>query len=63
VLQSGMGEIAPVGDAEGLAKAILRVLSHREAYQRSRQEIAERWSIESTAKKYEALYQRMLRAA
>ncbi|MGC9522461.1 MAG: glycosyltransferase family 4 protein [Anaerolineae bacterium] len=60
VLQTGMGEIAPVGDPDGLAEAILKVLDRPEAYVRSAEEIAERFSTGRTVEAYEALFQRML---
>ncbi len=60
VLQTGMGEIAPVGDPQGLAEAILKVLDNREAYVRSREEIAERFSAERTVTAYDSLLQTML---
>ncbi len=60
VLQTGMGEIVPVGDARALAEAILRVVSRRERYIRSREEIARRWSTEQTAAAYEALFEQLL---
>ncbi len=62
VLQTGMGEIAPVGDAGGLADAILKVLDNREDYVRPREEIEARFSTEKTVVEYEALFQRMLEA-
>lgn len=62
VLQSGMGEVVPVGDSEALAEAIMRVLSDKEAYVRPAEEIRERWSTERTAAGYESLFQRLLGA-
>ena len=62
VLQTGMGEIAPIGDAGGLADAILKVLDNRENYMRPREEIEARFSTEKTVVEYEALFQRMLEA-
>jgi glycosyltransferase involved in cell wall biosynthesis len=59
VRQTGMGEIAPIGDAEGLAQAILQVLDHRAAYMRPREEIAERFSPERTVAEYEALFEQV----
>lgn len=56
VLQTGMGEVAPVGDPNGLAKALLKVLDHPKRYHRSREEIAARFSTEQTVKGYEALF-------
>lgn len=60
VLQTGMGEIVPVGDSRKLAEAIIRVVSHKAAYVRPREEIAARWSTERTAAEYEALFERLL---
>lgn len=57
VLQTGMGEIAPVGDAEELAEAMLKVLDHREHYQRPGEEIAALFSTDQTAAAYEALFE------
>jgi glycosyltransferase involved in cell wall biosynthesis len=60
VLQTGMGEIVPVGDSRALAEAILRVVSRRERYVRPREEIARRWSTGRTAAAYEALFEQLL---
>ena len=60
VLQAGMGEVAPIGDSEGLAEAILRVVRNHADYVRPREEIAERWNTERTAAEYEALFERLL---
>ena len=62
VLQTGMGEIAPIGDAGGLADAILTVLDNRDDYVRPREEIEARFSTEKTVVEYETLFQRMLEA-
>ena len=59
VQQTGMGEIAPVGDAAGLAEAILKVLDDRDAYVRPREEIAAMFSTERTVDDYEALFGRL----
>ncbi len=61
IQQTGMGEIAPIGDAEGLAEAILKVLGRRDAYIRPREEIAERFSTERTVQGYIALFEDLLR--
>jgi len=60
VLQTGMGEIAPIGAAEGLATAMLQVLDNHKAYVRPRKEIVERFSTERTVDGYEALFETML---
>jgi glycosyltransferase involved in cell wall biosynthesis len=62
IQQTGMGEIAPIGDAEGLAQAMLQVLDHHSAYIRPREEIAERFSTERTVAEYEALFEQLLNA-
>ncbi len=59
IQQTGMGEIAPIGDAEGLAQAMLQVLDHRSAYIRPREEIAERFSTERTVQDYIALLEEL----
>ena len=61
VRQTGMGEIAPIGDADGDATAILQVLDHREAYIRPRDEIVERFSTARTIDGYEALFETMMK--
>ncbi|MBN1262550.1 MAG: glycosyltransferase family 4 protein [Anaerolineae bacterium] len=60
VLQTGMGKIAPVGDAAGLAQAILEVLDDRAAYARPVEEIASRFSTERTVRDYEQLFETLL---
>ncbi|MGC9396483.1 MAG: glycosyltransferase family 4 protein, partial [Anaerolineae bacterium] len=62
IQQTGMGEIAPIGDADGLAEAMLQVLDHRDAYVRPRDEIAERFSSERTVAEYEVLFEQVQRA-
>ena len=57
VRRTGMGEIAPIGDAAGLAAAILRVLRAREHYVRPRAEIAAHFDLEATLTAYERLFQ------
>jgi glycosyltransferase involved in cell wall biosynthesis len=56
VAQTGMGEIAPIGDPDGLAEAIIKVLDHPEHYHRSREEIAARFSTDQTVQGYEQLF-------
>ena len=60
VLQSGMGEVVPVGDSGALAEAIIKVMGNKADYVRPREEIAERWNTERTAAGYEALFERLL---
>ena len=56
VAQTGMGQVVPIGDADGLAQAIIEVLQNRPKYVRSRHEIAEHFSTARTADGYEALF-------
>jgi glycosyltransferase involved in cell wall biosynthesis len=56
VAVTGMGEIAPIGDAAGLAVALGKVLAERARYVRPRAEIAARFDLDATAAFYERLY-------
>ncbi len=60
VLMTGMGEIAPIGDPEGLAEAVLEVLRHRARYRCPRDVSAETFSPAGAARRYEALFNRLL---
>ncbi|HEY7065773.1 MAG TPA: glycosyltransferase family 4 protein [Chloroflexota bacterium] len=53
---TGMGEIAPIGDAAGLAAALGKVLRDPDHYRRSRAEIAAHFDLSATAAFYERLY-------
>lgn len=58
---TGMGRTAPPKDARALAEAILEVLAHRAQYVRPRAPIAEQFSPATTAARYEALFESLLR--
>ena len=60
VLQTSMGEIAPIGDADGLSESILKVLDNWDTYIRPRSEIVERFSTEKTIDGYEELFETLL---
>jgi len=60
VRMTGMGEIAPIGDAAGLAEAILRVLRDRPRYVRPHNEIAERFDLAHTVSAYERLFHELI---
>jgi glycosyltransferase involved in cell wall biosynthesis len=60
VLQTGMGEVVPVGDSGALAEAIVNVVGNRADYVRPREEIAGRWNTERTVAEYEALFEQLL---
>ena len=51
-----MGEIFPIGDAEGLAKALIKVLSHHKEYIQPAQPIIDEYLPDTIAQKYEALF-------
>jgi glycosyltransferase involved in cell wall biosynthesis len=59
-LQSGMGEIAPVGSSSGLADAILCVVEHSSRYQCPQADIASLWNVGRTAAAYESLFSEIL---
>ena len=56
VLQTGMGEVVPIGDSAALAEAILKVLGDHQRYVRPRAEIAAKFSTERTVDEYEQLF-------
>jgi glycosyltransferase involved in cell wall biosynthesis len=56
VRMTGMGEIAPVGDAGGLARQILRVLESPARYRRPHDQIRSLFSTDRTLREYEAIY-------
>ena len=58
---TGMGEIAPIGDAAGLARQIVMVLESPERYRRPREEIRALFSADATLDFYEATYAAALR--
>ncbi len=53
---TGMGEIAPIGDAAGLARQILRVLETPARYRRPREQIRALFEPERTLREYEVEY-------
>ncbi len=60
VKMTGMGEIAAVGDAEDLARALLQVLRHPERYQGDPEAVRATFSPDRVAQAYESLFQRLL---
>jgi glycosyltransferase involved in cell wall biosynthesis len=60
VLMTGMGEIAPVGNPTGLAEAILKVLRDPPSYHRPASVIAQVFSPDETARRYENLFTHLL---
>ncbi|NJP07999.1 MAG: glycosyltransferase family 4 protein [Chloroflexaceae bacterium] len=56
VLQTGMGQVVPIGDSAALAAAIVEIVGNRPRYVRPREEIATRFNTEQTAQQYEQLF-------
>ena len=56
VVQTGMGEVVAVGDAQALGDAIVRVLRDRARYVRPAHGIERLFSTRSTAQAYESLF-------
>jgi glycosyltransferase involved in cell wall biosynthesis len=56
VLMTGMGEIVPVADAEGLAAGILKVLAVPKRYVRSADDIRQLFDLDDTINAYEGLF-------
>jgi glycosyltransferase involved in cell wall biosynthesis len=52
-----MGEIFPIGDAPALAKALIKVLSHRDDYIQPAVPIIQEYLPDSIAQKYEVLFE------
>jgi glycosyltransferase involved in cell wall biosynthesis len=59
-LMTGMGAVTPVGDADALAEAILRVIQNPADYARPRRLIEETFSLERTVTGYEELFEALL---
>ena len=57
VKMTGMGEIVPVADVQGLAAGVVRVLRNRESYLKPREEIARTFDLSHTVDEYERLFQ------
>jgi glycosyltransferase involved in cell wall biosynthesis len=64
VLQTGMGEVVPVGDSAALSEAILRIVKDQregqQQYTRPQKEIAARFNTGRTAAEYETLFEKLL---
>jgi glycosyltransferase involved in cell wall biosynthesis len=59
VKMTGMGKVAPIGDANGLAEAILQIVAEPLKYRRDPAEIARPFDPDSVAAKYEELFARL----
>jgi glycosyltransferase involved in cell wall biosynthesis len=58
---TGMGRTFPPRDSAALAEAVLEVLDHRERYVKPRGPIAEMFSLEAVAQRYEGLFEELLK--
>jgi glycosyltransferase involved in cell wall biosynthesis len=57
VKMTGMGEIVPVADAEGLARGVVKVLAAPDRYFRPREDITRLFDLECTVSEYEKLFE------
>jgi glycosyltransferase involved in cell wall biosynthesis len=57
-----MGEVVPIGDAAGLAAAILEITNNRARYVKSRAFIENLYSTQRTVREYEQIYRDLIRA-
>jgi glycosyltransferase involved in cell wall biosynthesis len=60
VTMTGMGEVTPIGDADALADALIRILNNRQDYLRPSHTIADAFSPDQTAREYVHLYHDLL---
>jgi len=57
---TGMGEVVPIGDADALADAIIKIFDHPENYSGDPPAIARQFSPQVNAAAYEDLYQELM---
>lgn len=62
VMKTGMGALAPVGDAQKIGETIVKVLDNRAAFVRSRAEVEKVFSFEETVAQYEAVFEEFARS-
>jgi glycosyltransferase involved in cell wall biosynthesis len=60
VTMTGMGRIVPPRDSHSLAEAIVAILDRKEGYQKNSTDIARRFSPDSMAAEYEALFEELI---
>lgn len=58
---TGMGEVIPIGDAESLADAILKICDHPDRYAGDPAAVAKQFDPHTNAAAYETLFERLLR--
>lgn len=59
VTMTGMGEVTPIGDADALACALIRILDQKDNYFRPGEIIADSFSPEQTAREYVRLFRNL----
>jgi glycosyltransferase involved in cell wall biosynthesis len=59
-LMTGMGEVTPIGEAQPLAEAIIRVIRNSREYEQPRRVIAETFSLKRTVSGYEELFEALI---
>ena len=57
---TGMGEVVPIGDADALSDAIIKIFDHPENYSGDPPAIARQFSPQANAAAYEDLYQELM---
>ncbi len=60
ILTTGMGRIAPIRNSQALANEILRILKEPDKYQKNSAQIADMFSPQATAERYERLFEDLL---
>jgi len=61
-IMTGMGEVVPIGDADALADAILRIFDHPENYEGDRAAISQQFDPQTNAAGYEDVYRKVQEA-
>lgn len=59
-MMTGMGEVVPIGDAEALGEAIIKIFAHPENFTGDPPAIARQFSPQANAVAYEDLYQELM---
>jgi glycosyltransferase involved in cell wall biosynthesis len=57
---TGMGDVVPIGDADALAEAIIRIIQNAADYARPRRQIEQIFSLERTVIGYETLFEALV---
>ncbi|MGW8249584.1 MAG: glycosyltransferase family 4 protein, partial [Anaerolineales bacterium] len=60
IYTTGMGKVVPIGDHQALADAMLDIFAHPDRYRADLPEIASRFTPDTIAARYEALFEQLL---